>query len=150
MKNTSKPVRSIASRRSARGFTLIEAIVVVVIIGVLATLIAPRLIDKIGKSKRAVAEGNAAALANALHSYMAEHGNPPDGATIDILWERPSEIDAKTWQPYVNSADALKDPWGNKFVLIIPGVKNFDFDIVSYGADGKPGGDGDNADVVKP
>jgi general secretion pathway protein G len=145
-KETSRGVRF----ARARGFTLIEAIVVVVIIGVLAAVIGPRLLSRVGQSKRAVAEANAAALATGLKTFMLDHSAPPDGSTIDILWERPSSVDEAKWEPYVDSADKLKDPWGNKYVLVIPGQKNFDFDIVSYGADGKPGGEGDAADIVKP
>lgn len=135
----------------ARGFTLIEAIVVVLIIGVLAAVIGPRLLSRVGQSKRAVAESNAASLASAMKLFIADHSTPPDGATIDVLWEKPSTVgEDKRWEPYVDSVDKLKDPWGNKFVLVVPGQKNYDFDIVSYGADGKPGGEGDNADVIKP
>lgn len=150
MNKASRQGHSRTSRQERRGFTLIEAIVVVVIIGVLAALIGPRLLSRIGQSKRAVAEGNAASLSTAMKLFIADHGSPPEGATIDILWERPSNVEEAKWQPYVDSKDKLKDPWGNAFVLVIPGQKNYDFDIVSYGADGKPGGEGDNADVVKP
>ena len=52
--------------------------------------------------------------------------------------------------PYVNNEDALKDPWGREYILLVPGRKNVDFDIVSYGADGKEGGEGDDTDVVAP
>jgi len=133
-----------------RGFTLIEAIVIILILGVLAAVIAPRLISKVGQSKRSVAEANASSLAAATRLFIAEHGTPESGATIDMLWERPGNIEEAKWQPFVESGDALIDPWGNKFQLIIPGEKNYDFDIVSYGADGKPGGEGENADVTKP
>jgi general secretion pathway protein G len=67
------------------------------------------------------------------------------------LWEKPGGLDEGQWKgPYVDSIDQLKDPWGALFVLVVPGRKNVDFDIVSYGADKAPGGDGDNADITKP
>lgn len=139
------------SRRPSRaGFTLIEAIVIVIILGVLAAVIAPRFIQRVGQSKQAVAESNASSLAGAMKLYSADHGTPDDGATIDILWNKPSDIPESEWQPYVDSSEALLDPWGNRFVLRVPGEKNYDFDIVSYGADGKPGGEGEDADIVKP
>jgi general secretion pathway protein G len=138
-------------RRVRRGFTLIEVIVIVVILGVLAAVIAPRFLSRIGQSKVAVAESNAASLAQAVRLFIADHGNPESGATIDILWEKPVNVEEAKWQPYVENADKLLDPWGNKFALRVPGEKNtFDFDVVSYGADGKPGGEGENTDIVKP
>jgi len=133
-----------------RGFTLIEAIVIVIILGVLAAVIAPRFISRVGQSKTAVAEANAASLASSLSVFIADHGKPEEGATIDILWEKPSNIDESKWEPYVNSPDELLDPWGNQYVLLLPGEKNYDFDIISYGNDGKPGGEREASDVIKP
>ena len=137
-------------RTYARGFTIIEVIVIVVILGVLAAIIAPRLIQRIGGAKQGAAASSAASLATAMKVLTADMGKLPDpGASIDILWTNPGE--GSGWKgPYVDNADALKDPWGNPFILQIPGQKNFDFDIVSYGADGQPGGDGDNEDIRKP
>jgi general secretion pathway protein G len=139
-------------RRAARrtGFTIIEVIVIVVILGVLAALIAPRLINRIGQSKQSVAAANAASLATQMSLYFADHGTPEAGATINILWERPGNSTEGEWHPYVQNPDQLKDPWGNLFILVVPGHKNVDFDIVSYGADGQPGGEDENADIVKP
>lgn len=138
-------------RRAARAFTLIEVIVIVVILGVLAAVIAPRFLGRIGQSKRSVTEANASSLVTAVKLFIADHGQPEQGATIDILWERPANVEEARWQPYVENPEKLLDSWGNKFILRIPGEKNtFDFDIVSYGADSKPGGEGDNADIVKP
>ncbi len=138
--------------RRTRAFTLVEIIVVIVILGILATLIAPRILGRIGQSKRSVAESNAAVLANATKLFLADCGGKmPEGATITALWEKPGGLDEGQWKgPYVDSADQLKDPWGNLFVLVVPGRKNVDFDIVSYGADKSPGGDGDAADITKP
>ena len=133
-----------------RAFTIIEVIVIVVILGVLAAIIAPRLLGRIGQSRRAVAEANAASLASAVKLFIADHTKPDAGDTIDILWTRPAGVDEASWEPYVDSADDLLDPWGNKFVLVIPGQVNYDFDVVSYGADGQPGGEGEDADIIKP
>jgi general secretion pathway protein G len=133
-----------------RGFTIIEVIVIVVILGVLAAVIAPRLFSRVGQSKQSVARSNAATLANAVRLYFSDHGKPEAGATLSILWERPPGVEAESWEPYVESPEALIDPWGNPFILVIPGQKNFDFDIVSYGKDGQPSGDGEDADVVAP
>ena len=139
----------IRPRRHA--FTIVEIIVVIVIIGVIAAIIAPRLFSRVGKSRQAVAQANAQSLAKQLELFRMDHSMPKAGATIDILLERPSEIPEDSWEPYVRNADELLDPWGNKFLLVIPGEKNtFDFDIVSYGADAKPGGTGEDADIIKP
>lgn len=138
--------------RCRRAFTLVEIIVVIVILGILATLIAPRILSRIGQAKHATAQANAAVLANATKLFMADCGGKvPEGATVMALWEKPSGVEEGQWKgPYVDSADQLKDPWGNLFMLVVPPKKNADFDIVSYGADKNPGGDGDNADVTKP
>jgi len=137
-------------RAGRRAFTIIEVIVIVVILGVLAAVIAPRLLSRIGQSKQSVAAANASSLATQVKLFIVDHGAPEPGASIEILWERPSNVAEDEWEPYVEKPDDLLDPWGNPYVLVIPGRKNFDFDVVSYGADGQPGGTGENADVVKP
>lgn len=136
------------TRRSARaGFTIIEVIVIILIIGVLAAVIAPRLLSRVGQSKQAVAASNAASLSTAMKLYTADNGEPESGASVDILWTKPANADK--WKgPYVDNEASLHDPWGNLFILRIPGEVNHDFDIVSYGKDGQPGGEGENADVV--
>lgn len=137
-------------RASRRGFTLIEAIVVIVILGVLAAVIAPRFLSRIGQSKQSLAASNASSLVSAMRTFIADHGDPEEGASIDILYERPSGVSDEAWDPYVEKADDLLDPWGNKYILVVPGKVNRSFDIVSYGRDGKPGGEGEDADIVKP
>ncbi|MGQ0628985.1 MAG: type II secretion system major pseudopilin GspG [Phycisphaerales bacterium] len=134
----------------ARAFTIVEIIVVIVIIGVLATLIAPRLINRIGQAKSSTAQANAQTLATAVESFIADVGTTPSGPSLMFLFERPGDVDATKWHgPYVKNIDQLKDPWGNEFMLIVgSGTKNADFDILSYGADSKPGGEGDSADII--
>jgi general secretion pathway protein G len=140
-----------ALRRARRAFTLIEVIVVIIIIGVLATLIAPRLIGRVGQAKQSAAQSNAAALASAMKLFIADCQMPPPGSSLDILIKCPSGVDPSAWKgPYVDSAEQLIDPWKRPFVLRIPGQKNADFDIVSLGADGAVGGESENADIIKP
>ncbi|MDP1661119.1 MAG: type II secretion system major pseudopilin GspG [Phycisphaerales bacterium] len=141
-----------ARRRSARAFTIAEIIVVVVIIGILATIVATRLLPKITQSKVITAGANAATVANAVTAYIGDCGSPPAGTALaDFLMVRPSNVSEEAWQgPYLQNSTQLLDPWGHTFVMVFPGVKNADFDIVSYGGDGQPGGDGENKDIVKP
>ncbi len=139
------------SPRSRRGFTLVEIIVVIVILGVLATVIAPRLIGRVGQAKHSTASANASSLATAVKTFMIDSGKKPDGSSLDFLLKRPGDIDESGWRgPYIDNADMLKDPWGRTFMIVVPGEKNPDFDIVSYGADGKPGGTGEDEDIRKP
>lgn len=143
-------MRTTKRRRFQRGFTIIEVIVIVVILGVLAAIIAPRLFSRIGQSKQAVARTNGMALANAMKMYILDHGKPESGATLSILWERPASVEEANWEPYIDSPDALLDPWGNPYILIMPGQKNVDFDIKSLGDKGQDGGTGEEEDVVVP
>lgn len=131
-------------------FTIIEVIVIVVVLGIIAAVIAPRLLGRIGQSRQAVAKSNATQLANSVKLFLADHGTIESGSAISILYERPSNIEESKYKPYVDNPDQLKDPWGRAYLLVMPGQKNVDFDIVSYGADGQPGGTDENADVIVP
>lgn len=146
-------MRAESRTRRRAGFTIIEVIVIVVILGVIAAVIGPRLIGRIGQSKQSVAKANASALATQLKLFAADFGMPESGAGITVLWEKPGNVEDSAWSgkgPYVDNAQQLIDPWGNQYQLRIPGEKNVDFDIVSYGADGQPGGEGENADIIAP
>ncbi len=139
-------------RRFRRAFTIIEVLVIVLIVGILATIVATRLIGRVGQARGTAAAANANALGTAVESFWADCGQPSTGAELaSFLMERPSNVDAAKWQgPYLKNQDQLLDPWGRAFMMVMPGVRNADFDIVSYGADGKPGGEGENTDIVKP
>lgn len=143
--------RPAALRAARRGFTLVEIIVVIVIIGVLAGIIAPRLIGRVGQAKNSAAQANAATIATEVNKFMLDTSKKPDGSSLDFLMVKPGDVDEASWHgPYLQNADQLKDPWGRPFIIRVPGEKNVDFDIISYGADGKPGGTGEDADVIKP
>jgi len=136
-------------RNTLRAFTIVEILVVVVIIAVLASIIAPRLLSRVGQSKQAVAKANAESLATNVRLYMGDGGPLESDGDLRMLMERPSSMTEDQWKgPYLNNADEIKDPWGNEFVLIVPGQFNTDFDVVSYGADGQAGGEGDNKDII--
>lgn len=139
-------------RRARRGFTLIEAIVIVVILGILAAVIAPRLLSRVGDTRAATAQSNAKTLSTSMNLFLLDHGSKigRETLTIRVLIERPNFIDAADYEPYLQSADAIIDPWDNEFILEYPGRDGKDYSIVSYGSDGRPGGEGEAADIVVP
>jgi general secretion pathway protein G len=127
-------------RQAPRAFTLLEIIVVVTIIALLATMVAPKLLQNIGKTKTKVARTEVSTIANQLGIYLADNGSsrPTQDMELIVLTEGAS--------PYLKPAD-LKDPWGRDYILMVPGPSGSDFDIISYGADGEPGGEGEDKDV---
>ncbi|MFO0872610.1 MAG: type II secretion system protein GspG [Phycisphaerales bacterium] len=142
----SRSPRSIVRRRVARSgarraFTLLEVIVAVTIVAILAALLVPNVLGFIGSSKVKVAKAGAESLRNTVKLYLADNELtvPPDGFDLHLLLEGD--------RPYLTSANDLLDPWGHEYQVMQPGVVNSDFDIVSLGMDGQPGGEGDNADL---
>jgi general secretion pathway protein G len=142
----------IKRRAVRRGFTLIEAIVIVVILGILASVIAPRLLGRLGQARSETARQNASVLRGSMDLFLVDHSTKlgRETPTIRVLIERPSYIDAADYQAYIQSADDLIDPWGNEFILEYPGRDGKDFSIISFGADGQPGGEGEAADIIVP
>jgi general secretion pathway protein G len=130
----------------SRGFTLIELLVVVVIIGLLAGYVAPRYFSQVGKSEVQVARAQIDALEKALDLYRLDNRRFPSAEQgLKALTEKPAN-EANWNGPYLKKGVPL-DPWGNAYVYRQPGTKH-DFDLVSYGRDGKPGGSGEDADIT--
>jgi general secretion pathway protein G len=130
-----------------RGFTLIELMVVIVILGILATLIVPNIMDAPDDAKIAKAKVDISAIETALKMYKLQNGNYPSTEQgLMALVERPET--AKNWKEggYLEKGKLPKDPWGNDYIYLSPGVQG-SFDIISYGADGVPEGEGKNKDI---
>jgi general secretion pathway protein G len=136
----------LASAVTARGFTLIELLVVVAIIGLLAGIVAPRYFGQVGKSEVNVAKAQLDALEKALDQYRLDIGRYPNTELgLKALVERPAS-ELKWSGPYLRK-DVPLDPWGKPYVYKLPGEKG-EFDLLSYGKDGQPGGTGENADLT--
>lgn len=128
------------------GFTLIELLIVMIIIGLLAALVAPRMFGKVGKSKQKAAKTQISLFETALDTYRLDVGKfPTTDQSLQALRTRPEALEK--WDgPYVPKEIPL-DPWGNPYVYTCPG-EHGDYDITSYGADGRPGGEGEDTDIV--
>ena len=128
-----------------RGFTLLELLVVMAIIGLLAGYVGPRYFAQIGKSEVKVARAQMDSLEKALDQYRLDTGHyPTQEHGIGALIKKPAN--EPRWDgPYLKK-DLPLDPWGKAYLYKIPGEKG-DFDLVSYGKDGVPGGTGESADL---
>ncbi len=137
-------------RRTERGFTLIELMVVIVILGILAGLIVPRIMGRPDEARRAKARIQLESLETALKLYKLDSGNyPTTEQGLQALVEPPTVGTlAKNWRQggYLEKGKVPKDPWDNDFDYISPGSHG-DYDLSSRGADGEPGGEGKNKDI---
>jgi general secretion pathway protein G len=144
------PRRLQRRRWAAPGFTLIEILVVVAVLSVLAALVAPNVFQHLGTAKDAAARSQMEMLGAALDAYRLDNGRYPTTAQgLQALREEPTlEPRPRNWNgPYLRRAVPL-DPWDNPYVYMAPGEANpGSYDLVSYGADGLPGGEGENADI---
>lgn len=135
-----------AMRRLQSGFTLIELMVVLVIIGVLAALIVPNVLDRADDARATAARTDVNNLMQALKLYRLDNQRYPSAEQgLQALVARPAAgPQPPNWKPYLERLP--NDPWGRPYQYLNPGVKG-EIDVMSYGADGQPGGEGKNADV---
>ena len=134
-------------RKRDQGFSLIELIVVLVILGLLAAVVAPRIYDKLAKGKEQIARIQIKELEGALQLFSFDLGRFPTTAEgMEALVRNPGNLEA--WKgPYLSKSEVPLDPWGKPYVYRCPG-QHGDFEIFSYGPDGVEGGEGENGDIV--
>ncbi|WP_291323176.1 type II secretion system major pseudopilin GspG [Desulfonatronospira sp.] len=132
-------------RKHQRGFSLIELLIVMIILGLLASLVGPRLFGHVDDARVSTAKSQIELLGTALDSYRLDVGRyPTTEQGLDALRREPSGV--RNWNgPYLNR-NIPKDPWGNEYQYKSPGDHG-EYDLWSYGADGEPGGEGDSAEV---
>jgi general secretion pathway protein G len=127
------------------GFTLLELLVVIVIIGLLAAYVGPRYFAQLGKSEQKTAKAQIEAFGKALDTYRLDTGHyPTTEQGLNALVAKPT--DEPKWQgPYLQK-EVPNDPWGKSYIYHSPG-QTAEFDLLSYGKDGQPGGEAENADI---
>jgi general secretion pathway protein G len=134
-------------KRTQAGVTLIEMLVVVTIIALFAALVLPRMMGQADKAKRTAARTQIAQYLTALGTYKLDTGvYPTSEQGLAALRTKPESVN--NWQGPYTQKELEPDPWGHPYIYKFPGEHGDDPDIISYGADGAPGGEGINADIV--
>lgn len=145
--NINKP-----KRNKETGFTLLEILIVITILGILASLVAVKVMDRPGEARTMKARLDINTLENALKLFKLDNGfYPSTEQGLRALVEKPSIGRIPTnWREggYLEKDTIPQDPWNHDYYYMSPGVANADFDLWSYGADGEEGGEGENADVT--
>ncbi|MBA3564018.1 MAG: type II secretion system major pseudopilin GspG [Gammaproteobacteria bacterium] len=132
-------------RRRSAGFTLIEIMVVVVILGVLAALVAPNVINRIDDAQITRARQDIRGIESALKLYRLDNYKyPTTDQGLEALVDEPVDTTVRNWKPYLDRLP--RDPWQNPYEYLQPGLQG-DIDVFTLGADGQPGGEGIDADI---
>ena len=146
----SKQERQIVMLSNEKGFSFIELMVVVIILGILAGMVVPRYMGRTDEAKAIKAKVDISALETSLRMYRLDNGNyPTTEQGLMALIEKPSTDPVPgNWNDkgYLDKKKMPKDPWGRDYVYICPGI-NGEYDLLSYGANGVPGGEGKDADI---
>lgn len=137
-------------RQKREGFTLVELLVVIVIISMLAAVLAPRMFHGLGKAKADIARAKMTIIEDSLARFQYDCGRFPDESEggLEALLVAPPDLEEKWNGPYLKQSQLL-DPWGNMYIYVSQGEYNpGSFDLISLGADGQEGGEGDNEDIM--
>ena len=131
-----------------RGFTLIEIMVVVVILAILGTLVAPQILGRIDEARVTKARNDLRLYESALDLYrMDNYRYPTTDQGLDALVRKPADTSIKNWRPDGYVKQLVKDPWNHDYVYVSPGTGGAPYDMCTLGADGQPGGEGIDADI---
>ena len=139
----------VRKQNTEAGFSLIEILVVIVIMGVLAGVVAVNLVGKPGEARQAACVTQMQTIKTALKMYKTEQGSYPNQRQgIIALVEAPNSPPLPKYYPEEGYLESYPlDPWKNEFIYLIPGSNGKKYEIISYGSDGEPGGEGENADI---
>ena len=141
-------VRAEPTRRRQRGFTLVEIMVVVVIIGLLAAVIVPSLMGNVDQARVTKARQDIQGIATAITMIRLDTAKyPSTDQGLRALIQQPTDPGIRNWKPGGYIQKASKDPWGNDYQYVYPGTHGQAYDLFSLGADGQPGGEGLDADI---